>query len=164
MVLLRMAGILFSLLKNMLISFSSGIWVVEIWNFIKSLCYQVLCWLIWIIHSGIRLWFEYCWGFLGFLFLPLIWPIFLLIQLIFGMSFSSSTLNQKRNSFQSFHSRRGQQLDNYNFFSYWYLSNCNFKVIDQKYGTFHSTYAAYSWWASVLLQNILFLVTSTKRD
>lgn len=48
-------------------------------------------------------------------------------------------------------------MHNYNFYSYWYLSDCKFNVIDQKCGIFNSTYALYSWWAQLLLRKHIML-------
>ena len=152
-----MAGIVFSLLKGVVIGFGSGIWILKLWQFIKSLGYQIGCWSKWTVHIEVRLWIEYFWGLVASLVLPFIWPIILLVQIIFGVRFSSSKLNERRNSFQSFERRRKWQLNNYNFFSYWYLSNCNFKVMNEKHGTFKSTYAIYSWWASLLLRRHIIL-------
>ena len=113
--LLRMAGIVFSLAKRIVFGIFSGSYFLEALRFVISPIYQFLCWLMWLFHSGVRMWFEYLWGFIAKLLLPFIWPIFFLIQLIFGVHYSSSKLSEKRNSYQSSTCRRRQKLHNYNF-------------------------------------------------
>ena len=149
---LRMAVILLSLLDNLENGYYFSLILEKVWDFSKSLIFQIINWWIWLIHSSVRFWFECFWGLIASTLLPFIWPVFLVIQLGFGMDFSSSVHSKNRNSIQRSSSRRKRKLDNYNFSRYWYLSNMECTVIDQKYGVFNSNYAIYSWWSSFLLR------------